>query len=171
MQWGNCPGPGGWGEWGVDNEVLERGRVVGTGMSGRAGGSGCLEKLERIISEPDQTRKQFLSSFFKARLSRVEGCVMCTVRVSRCECVHAFRPRSRVCSAPTSAARRHAEQQQCLAPALAVCAARPHEPLAAGTNAIADSRSFKLCAESGRQAHATGQAVRSPNRRVRTKKP
>ena len=57
----------------MDNEVLERGRVVGTGMSGRAGGSGCLEKLERIISEPDQTRKQFLSSFVKASPSFISG--------------------------------------------------------------------------------------------------
>ena len=52
-----APGLGEMGERGWRNEVLEKGAGgVGWGVGG-AEGSGCFEKLERIISEPDQTRK------------------------------------------------------------------------------------------------------------------
>ena len=40
------------------------------------------------------------SQVFQGETFEVEGCVMCTLRVSMCECVHVVRPRSRGCSAP-----------------------------------------------------------------------
>ena len=126
-----APGLGEMGERGWHNEVLEKG-AVGVGWGGRVelGAQGALKNLRELFPSLIRLGNNSSQVFSRRDVRGWMGCVMCALRVSRCECVHMFRPRSRVRSAPTAPARHHVE---CLTPALAVCAAWPHEPLATGT--------------------------------------
>ena len=125
-----APGLGEMGERGGTRRFWRRGRVVWAGGSGGPGAQGALKNLRELFPSLIRLGNNSSQVFSRRDVRGWMGCVMCALRVSRCECVHMFRPRSRVRSAPTAPARHHVE---CLTPALAVCAAWPHEPLATGT--------------------------------------